>query len=173
MQLLIENWRRYLKENEQEISQKEKIAELWYSPDHREQAKALADSLGVDPKELRIWKILLPHLTGRMLDSFWTFAEVEAIVDYLNKNNDEEYYIKNQQIERLSLFGNPASASIGLKDEENIVFFSARQRQLWNHSQVRAFDDAAEKVAPGRFEEGGRYKIDQARFDKNYSSYQI
>ena len=168
MKLLMENWRRYLNENEQEISQKEKIAELWYSPNHREQAKALASSLGVDPKELRIWKILLPRLTGRMLDSFWTFAEVEDIVDYLNNNNNEQYYIKNYQVTNENIFAKPASASIELKDEENIVFFSARQRQLWNRSQVRAFDDAAEKVSPNRFEEGGRQKIDQERIDRYY-----
>lgn len=168
MKLLIENWRQYLKENEQEISQKEKIADLWYSPDHREQAKALADSLGFDPKELRIWKILLPRLTGRMLDSFWTFAEIEAIVDYLNKNNDEEYYIKNQQIENEKAFAKPATILIELKDEENIVFLSARQRQLWVRSQVLAFDDAAEKISPERFEEGGRYRIDQDRIDRYY-----
>jgi len=168
MKLLFENWRGYLNENEQEISQKEKIAELWYSPNHREQAKALASSLGVDPKELRIWKILLPRLSGRMLDSFWTFAEVEDIVDYLNNNNNEQYYIKNYQVTNENIFAKPASASIELKDEENIVFFSARQRQLWNRSQVRAFDDAAEKVSPNRFEEGGRHKIDQERIDRYY-----
>jgi hypothetical protein len=176
MKLLLENWRKFLTEDEDELSREEKIADLWYNPieGSRAQAQSLIGALGIDPKELRIWRIYLPLLASRQLDSFWTFAEAEAIVEQLNeeasKTEGEEsvFYIKDYQVVNENSFGKVASILVDLKNEEDFVFFSRMQKYSFVKSLVRAFDDAAEKVAPGRFEEGGRHGIDQARFDRNY-----
>ena len=176
MKLLLENWRKFLTEDEDELSREEKIADLWYNPieGSRAQAQSLIGALGIDPKELRIWRIYLPRLTSRQLDSFWTFAEAEAIVDQLNeeasKTEGEEFgfYIKDYQVVNENSFGKVASILVEFENEEDFVFFSHQQRMRFAKGITRAFDDAAEAVVPGRFEEGGRHGIDQARFDRNY-----
>ena len=186
MKLLLENWRKFLTEDEDELSREEKIADLWYNPieGSRAQAQSLIGALGIDPKELRIWRIYLPLLTSRQLDSFWTFAEAEAIVEQLNKEASKTeggasgFYIKDYQVVNENSFGRVAAILVEFENEEDFVSLSRKKKYtsldkikqiiFIVKSLVRAFDDAAEAVVPGRFEEGGRYGIDQARFDRYY-----
>jgi hypothetical protein len=169
-------------EDEDELSREEKIADLWYNPieGSRAQAQSLIGALGIDPKELRIWRIYLPNilkrtlLTSRSLDSFWTFAEAEAIVEQLNKEASKTeggasgFYIKDYQVVNENSFGRVAAILVEFENEEDFVSLSLKKKYTIVKSLVRAFDDAAEAVVPGRFEEGGRYGIDQARFDRYY-----
>jgi len=199
MKLLLENWRKFLTEDEDEpsiddiISQHgERIADLWYNPDHRGQALSLIRTFDKDEtnkdlsneewikknhelfKKLRIWRIYLPRLTSRQLDSFWTFAEAEAIVDQLNeeasKTEGEEFgfYIKDYQVVNENSFGKIATVQVEFKNEEDFASLSHQQKFRFANGITRAFDDAAEAVVPNRFEKGGRHGIDQARFDRNY-----
>ena len=168
MKLLLEKWRQYL--NEQDRSVEEKIEDMWYSPSQgaREQAQAIADTLNLDIKGLRVWKIHLPLGTGRQLDSFWTFAEAEAIIDHLNKNTTDEYYIKDYLVTNEDAFGKPSTIRTAIKEPPDFEKLSRNDMRWWSRAQTRAFDDAAEAVVPGRFEEGGRYQIDVDRIDRYY-----
>ena len=170
----------------------ERIADLWYTPDHRGQALSLIRTFDKDEtnkdlsneewikknhelfKKLRIWRIYLPLLASRQLDSFWTFAEAEAIVEQLNEEASKTeggasgFYIKDYQVVNENSFGKVASILVEFENEEDFVSLSLKKKYTFVKSLVRAFDDAAEAVVPNRFEKGGRHGIDQARFDRNY-----
>ena len=200
MKLLLENWRKYLTEDEEGLSKiisqyGEQIVDLWYTPGHRGQAISLIRPFYKDEtikklsneewiemnleslKKLRIWVIHLPRLTSRQLDSFWTFAEADEIVKQLNEKpsitegEELEFYIKDYKIIQEDFYDlQIPTIEVEFKNEEDYVFFSREQKFKFSDSITDAFDAAAETIAPGRFDKGGRYTTDSDRLNRHYKN---